>query len=111
MTPKKQKKVERIRELERKLLEAQAQQIHRYHFASHELEKMGTTHCMGSAVIITFTVLGGRTTIAPVAIRDGLSETTINALQEDMRRSFDKATEFEPKRMDRRINHGLDLHK
>ena len=96
MTPKKQKKVERIRELERKLLEAQAQQIHNYHFASHELEKMGTTHWMGSAVIITFTVLGGRT-ISPVAIRDGLSEATINALQEDMRRSFDKATEFEPK--------------
>ena len=96
MTPKKQKKVERIRDLERKLVEAQAQQIHNYHFASHELEKMGTTHCMGSAVIITFTVLGGRT-ISPVAIRDGLSEATIKAFQEDMRRSFEQATAFKPK--------------
>ncbi len=96
MTPKKQKKVERIRDLERKLIEAQAQQIHNYHSASHELEKMGTTHCMRSAVIVTFTVLGGRT-ISPVAIRDGLSEATIKALQEDMRRSFEQATAFKPK--------------
>ena len=96
MTAKKQTKAERIRDLERKLLEAQAQQIHNYHFASHELKKMGTTHCMGSAVIVTFTVLGGKT-INPVAIRDGLSEATINALQEDMRRSFEQATAFKPK--------------
>ena len=96
MTPKKQTKAERIRELERKLMEAEAQQIHHYHLASHELERMGTTHCVGSGVIVTFTVIGGRT-IKPVAIRDGLSEATINALQEDMRRSFGKATEFEPK--------------
>ena len=52
---------------------------------------------MGSAVIATFTVLGGRTTIAPVAIRDGLSEATIKALQEDMRRSFKQATAFKLK--------------
>ena len=96
MTPKKQTKIERIRELERKLFEAQAQQTDNYHFASHELEKIGTTHCMGSAVIVTFTVLGGRT-VCPVAIRDGLSEATIKALQEDLRRSFEQATAFKPK--------------
>ena len=96
MKPKKQTKIERIRDLERKLVEAQAQHICNYHFASHELEKMGTAHCMGSAVIITFTVLGGRT-ISPVAIRDGLSEATVKAIQEDMRRSFEQATAFKPK--------------
>ena len=96
MTPKKQTKTERIRELERQLMEAKAQQIHNYHFASHDLEKLGITHCMASAVIVTFTVLGGRT-VGPVAIRDGLSEATIKALQEDMRRSFDQATAFKPK--------------
>ena len=97
MTPKKQTKAEHIRELERKLVEAQAQQIHTYHFASQELEKMGTKHCMASAVIVTLTTLGGGKTVGPVAIRDGLSEATIKALQEDMRRSFEQATAFKPK--------------
>lgn len=96
MTPKKQTKIERIRELERQIVEYRAQQIHNYHFASHDLEKLGITHCMASAVIVTFTVLGGRT-VGPVAIRDGLSEATIKALQEDMRRSFEQATAFKPK--------------
>ena len=86
----------RIRELERQLMEAKAQQIHNYHFASQDIEKLGITHCMASAVIATFTVLGGRT-VGPVAIRDGLSEATIKALQEDMRRSFEQATAFKPK--------------
>ena len=96
MTPKKQTKIERIRELERQIVEYQAQQIHNYHFASHDIEKLGITHCMASAVIVTFTVLGGRT-VGPVAIRDGLSEATIKALQEDLRRSFEQTTAFKPK--------------
>ena len=96
MKQNKQTKAERIRELERQLMEAKAQQIHNYHFASHDLEKLGITHCMASAVIVTFTVLGGRT-VGPVAILDGLSEATIKALQEDMRRSFEQATAFKPK--------------
>lgn len=33
MTPKKQTKIERIRELERQIVEHQAQQIHNYHIA------------------------------------------------------------------------------
>ena len=96
MTHKKQTRTERIRELERQLMEAKAQHIHNYHFASQDIEKLGINHCMASAVIVTFATLGGRT-IRPVAIRDGLSEATIKALQEDMRRSFDQATAFKPK--------------
>ena len=97
MTPKKQTKAERIRELERKLVEAQAQQIHNYHFASAELDKLGTTHCMGSAVVVTLTTLGGGKTMGPVAIRNGLSDVTINALKDDLLRSFNQAIEFKPK--------------
>ena len=96
MTPKKQTKVERIRALERKLAESQAQQIHNYHFASHQIEELGIRHCMASAVIVTFTTLSGRS-ISSVAIRDGLSEATIKALQEDMRRSFEQIIELKPK--------------
>ena len=96
MTPKKQTKIERIRELERQIVEYRAQQIHNYHFASHDIEKLGINHCMASAVIVTFATLGGRT-IRPVAIRDGLSEATIKALQEDMRRSFEQVIELKPK--------------
>ena len=57
MAPKKQTKAERIRELKRQLVEAQAQQIHNYCFASAELASMGIGKCMGSAVILTLTTL------------------------------------------------------
>ncbi len=97
MTPKKQTKAERICELERKLVEAQAQQIHNYHFASAGIEKASINKCMGSAVIITITALGGREIVAPVAIRNGLSDATIKAIQEDLLRSYNYATEFKPK--------------
>ena len=97
MAPKKQTKAERIRELERKLAEAQALQIHNYHFASVGIEKASINKFMGSAVIITVTALGGREIVAPVAIKNGLSDATIKAIQDDLLRSFNYATEFKPK--------------
>lgn len=50
----------------------------------------------GSAVILTVTALGGKTVVAPVAIRDGLSAATIAAIQNDLRRSFELATLVNP---------------
>jgi hypothetical protein len=64
----KQTKAQRIAELERQLHEAKAAQVHNYHFASKGLDKLGTDRLMGSGVILSMTVLGGRTTFDPVLI-------------------------------------------
>lgn len=93
----KQTKAQRIAELERKLGEALAGQIHVYHFADAELSKASTDKLMGSGVVLTLTVLGGREVCKPVLIRDGLSAETINALRADFARSYTLATMFKPK--------------
>lgn len=94
---KTQKANERIAELERKLREAEASQVHRYHFADATIDKASISRCMGSGVVISLTFLGGKEVFDPVMIRDGLSEETIQALKSDFRRSFVTATEFKPK--------------
>lgn len=93
----KQTKAARIVELERKLREAEAAQVHHYHFASATIDKASTDHLLGSGVILTLTVLGGREICAPVMIRDGLSKETIEALKADFVRSYENAVEFKPK--------------
>jgi hypothetical protein len=93
----KQTKVQRIVELERKLREAEAGQAHVYHFASQTIDKASTNSLMGSGVIITLTVLGGREIFDPVMIRNGLSKETIEALKADFVRSYEDAVEFKPK--------------
>ena len=94
MKPK-QTKAARIAELERELAEAQALQIHNHHFASLGLDR--AKDCMGSAVILTITLLGGRGIVPPVAISNGLSEVTVEALKADLVRSFNYMTELKPK--------------
>lgn len=74
MKPNKKTKAQRIVELERKLFEAEAAQIHQHHFASVELDKLVMDKMMGSGVIMTLTTLGGRLTIGPVRISNGLSK-------------------------------------
>ncbi len=93
----KQTKAQRIAELERKLREAEAGQAHVYHFASQTIDKASTNSLMGSGVIITLTVLGGREIFDPVMIRNGLSKETIEALKADFVRSYEDAIEFKPK--------------
>lgn len=86
----------RIAELERKLLEAEAQLAHVYHFASRGLQNFGPNCFDGSAVILTLTGLGGKRTLGPVAIRNGLSQATIDALQSDFVRSYEDTVVFKP---------------
>lgn len=97
MKPDKKTKAERIAELERKLREAEAAMVHNYHFADSDIGKLSTAHLMGSGVVITLTVLGGRRGIPPTLIRDGLSEATIAAIKADFVRSYQGATEFKPR--------------
>lgn len=94
---KKQTKVQRIAELERKYMEAKAGQSHVYHFADATVDKASTKHLMASGVIITLTVLGGREIFEPILIRDGLSDETIAALKADFVRSYELANLYKPK--------------
>lgn len=97
MKPNKKTKAARIADLERQLKEALAGQVHTYHFADAGIDKASTKHLMGSGVMLTLTVLGGREICTPVLIRDGLSDETIAALKADFVRSYELATLYKPK--------------
>lgn len=89
------KQLARIKELERKLLETEAQLIHKPHYLSQNLEKY---HLLkGSGVIVTFQKLGQDSEDGPVLIKNGLSIATIRALQKDLRASWEDSVIFEPK--------------
>lgn len=87
----------KIADLERKLMEALASQAHVYHFADAGIDKASTKHLMGSGVVMTLTILGGRTIMDPVLFRDGLSDATIAAIKDDLKASYELATMFKPK--------------
>ncbi len=83
--------------LRRKIVELEANLAHAYHFADAYLHEAGTKKLMASGVLVQLSALGGRELIKPVLILDGLSETTIAALREDIQRSYKRATELKPK--------------
>ncbi len=83
-------------ELERKLQEALAGQAHVYYFADKALDKASPKHLIGSGVVLTLSVLGGRELFSPVLLRDGLSEPLIQALRADLAASYVLATRFKP---------------
>lgn len=94
---KKEKVIETKEDLRRKLKEALAGQVHVYHFADMEIEKLSTDHLMASGVVLELRVLGRKQGTTPVLIRDGLSRETINAIKEDLKRSYNLAISFKPK--------------
>lgn len=81
-------------DLARKVRELEAQLASAYHFADARLDRFG--NLVGSAAILEITTLGGRETIGPVAIRDGLSPETIQALRAEFAKSYATAIEFKP---------------
>ncbi len=98
MKPKKPTKLEQIKTLERKLLETEAQLLSTKIAALQNIKKVGTDHLMASAAVITITALGGRLTIGPFSITDGLSPDTIAAIEADLHRSIDYSTSWIPKK-------------
>lgn len=96
MKPNKQTKAQRITELEQKLEEAEAYHIYRHHFASKALDRFSTDKLMGSGVVLSLTLVGGKELFEPVLICNGLSKETIAALKADLVRSFNYATEMKP---------------
>ncbi len=89
-------KTDRIAKLTRELEEAKAYHIYRHHFASKTLDKFSTDRLMGSGVVLSLTLIGGRELFEPVMICNGLSKETIAALKADLVRSFNYATEMKP---------------
>ena len=73
----KKTKTQRIAELEQKLEEANAQHVYLYHFASKALDRFSTDKLMGSGVVLSLTLLGGKELFKPVMIFGGLSRETI----------------------------------
>lgn len=82
--------------LKRKLYEANAQRISNAHFTIPELYKFGKDKMLGSVVIIEMSALGGKLKLEPFSICDGLSKYTLNALEADIRRSFEHQVCFHP---------------
>lgn len=82
-------------DLLREIGELKAQLASNYHFASLALPK--AANLMASGVVVTLTALGGREIMPPVLITDGLSAATIDALLDDIARSYARATELKPK--------------
>lgn len=83
-------------DLERKIIELEAQLAYVYAAVSKDIHKTGD--CLtASGVLVRLTALGGREIVKPFVIRDGLSEETINALKKDLQRSYELATLQKPK--------------
>ena len=76
--------------------EFEASLAHVYHFAGHELIKLGRDRRLGSGVIIEIRDLSGKVLVKPVLFKDGLSDSTINSMLNDMEYSFSLATELKP---------------
>lgn len=97
MTPnKKQKHQAEVQTLTRKLMEANAQLAHVYHFVNAQIDKAGKQHLMASGVLVRLHFLGGQEVCPPFVIKNGLSDDTILALKADARESYANAVEFKP---------------
>lgn len=96
MNTEKKTKAQRIVELEQKLEEAKAHHVYRYYFASKALDRLSTDKFVGSGVVLSLTLIGGKELFEPVMICNGLSKETIAALKADLVRSFNYATELKP---------------
>lgn len=83
-----------IAALERKLFEAKAQYASTLGAAFDAIPK--AAEFMGSGVVLEISAIGGKSIIPAVMIRDGLSQATVKAIQNDLRRSFELTTLVNP---------------
>jgi hypothetical protein len=91
------RKRESVAVLRQRIIDLEAQIASRCSNAIQELNGARIEKMQASAIILTITALGGRQIVPPVAIRDGLSDVAINALQDDLLRSYSLATLNKPK--------------
>ena len=82
------------KQLEQKLVESLASSPTRYTIAHGALKNIHTDKLMGSGVLITIQGIGGKQIIDPILICDGLSSETIEAIRNDIKRSYDFAVMY-----------------
>jgi galactitol-specific phosphotransferase system IIB component len=84
------KKVEKLQEevdkMATRIAVLEAQLYHRYELA-HTALKRAKEKYKGSALILTVTDLSGEVVVRPVALKNGLSDASIAALQQDLTES------------------------
>lgn len=85
------------KQLERQVKELKAQLAGSYKYAHDKVGDAGERQMMASGVMIELTALGGREIINPIVIRDGLSPETIQAIRDDIIRSYKQAVSIKPK--------------
>jgi hypothetical protein len=76
--------------------ESEASQIHNYHFASIELLRLSTDHCLGSAIILSISTIRGELLVKPITISDGFSKNTVNSILDDLERTYQQKIELKP---------------
>lgn len=94
MTTKKLTKSQQIGILTRQKMELEAQLVGMLHFVRIGLNK--NRGIKGGGVIVRMHHLGGAEVCPPFMIKDGPSDATIDALLDDVRRTFAEATELKP---------------
>jgi hypothetical protein len=82
MTPKKTNA-----QLQRQIIELQAQMRHSHVSALSEINKCGDS-LFSSAAVLQITGLGGRVILGPISIANGLSENTIQCIKDDIKLSM-----------------------
>lgn len=82
---------------DRKIEESKCSSIHNYHFASNEIIKLTKDRWLGSALIFGGIYdLKGKLLVKPITIDNGLSNSTINGLLDDLTESYNHKVEFKP---------------
>jgi hypothetical protein len=94
---KKQELLAELAALRVKARDLEAQLTFQHHFADANLDKCSSEKCMGSAIILELSALGGKTLVGPIAIRNGLSPSTIKELKYDIGLSYQESIQFKPK--------------
>ena len=85
-----------VEALELKLFEANASRISNAHFCIPQIKKLGKNHQLGSKVILQMQSLGGKFKVNAFSISDGLSQKTIDALIEDLERTYQHDSCYAP---------------
>ena len=76
--------------------EASASQIHNYHFASSEVIKLTEERYLGSGIILSICSLSGKPIVKPITLSDGLRVVTINALLDELERTYHLKVAYKP---------------
>lgn len=86
----------KISELQNKLFVSEASQLHNLHFASADIQKASSSKMQGSGIILSIKASNGTDIVKPTRIVNGLSQETISAIKEDLRKAYEYAIELKP---------------